>query len=363
MENRESMGNNEMLMLHRMPSPESYPDTAETRCPTLLAEWLRLNPNAVATKRDHEDWAEPAAIMVAMARRGEVTMLVSAGGQRTCGDRTAAPRARPGSPRAIMWGVFTDSDAREMPVDVDLAWSAKHEATLVQDYAHSPVFLERAGRPFHVCDMDREQISAALQSIVDGGADRGFVKTRDKALSYAFSLKDDGRTNMSGEPVSLFARMDGEDQDFSYSLMHRESDRACIYVQGAFSPTCEYRVIVVGDRVACGAACIEAHTPAESEGMFFDDRMEVVRGSGEIVRMPDLADRYKEFAKEYAAAWTAEHGAGCGYSLDLSIDAETSRIVPIEMNPLLNLGLYANDADMIVDAMLGPVEHKPALAA
>jgi hypothetical protein len=353
MGDRESMEIDEMLMLHRMPSPETYPDTAETRCPALLAEWLRLNPDAVATERDHEDWAEPAAIMVAMARRGEVTLLAPAGDQRTCGDRTAAPVARPGSPKGIMWGIFTDSDARELPVDVDLAWNARDKASLVQDYAHSPVFLARAGRAFHVCDMDRGQISAALQSIVDGGAERGFVKTRDKGIAYAFSLKDDGRTDMLGRPVSLFARMDGEDQDFSYSLMHRESDRACIYVQGAFAPTCEYRVVVVGDRVASGAGCIEAHTPAESEGSFFDDRMEVVRGSGDIVRMPELAERYAAFASEYAAAWAAVHGAECGYSLDLSVDADSGRIVPIEMNPLLNLGLYANDADRIVDAMLG----------
>ena len=84
--------------------------------------------------------------------------------------------------------------------------------------------------------------------------------------------------------------------------------------------------------------------------------MEVVRNDGEIIRDPDLAARYLDFARDYAAAWTAEHGAECGYSLDLSVDAETGAIVPIEMNPLLNLGLYANDADRIVDAMLR-IEH------
>jgi hypothetical protein len=341
------------MMLHRMPSPETYPTTAETRCPALLADWLRLNPDAVPTERDHEDWAEPAAIMVAMSRRGDVVRVPAAPQQRTCGDRTPAPRARPGSPKAIMWGIFNDADAREFPIDADLAWNAWDKTSLVQNYASSPVFLERAGRPFHVCDMDRDQIAAALQSLVDGGADAGFIKTRDKGTAYAFSLADDGRTNMLGKPVSLFSRMDGEDQNFSWKLMSREGDKACVFVQGAFKPTREYRVIVVGDKVACGAGCIEAFTPGESEGAFFDDRMEVVRNDGETVRDPELAARYLDFAREYAAAWAAEHGAECGYSLDLSVDAESGTIVPIEMNPLLNLGLYANDADRIVDAMLG----------
>lgn len=348
MGDRESMETNEMLMLHRMPSPESYPDTAGARCPALLAEWLKLHPEAVPVKRDHEDWAEPAAMLVAMARRGEVVRIADSADVRTCGDRTGAPKPRPGSPKGIMWGLFNDGDAWEFPVDVDLAWNARDKTAIVQDYAHSPVFLARAGRPFHVCDVDRDQIENALRSIVDGGGEAGFVKTRDKSLSYVFSLRDED----AGRATSLYARMDGPDQDFGYSTMHREGDRACIYVQGAFRPTFEYRTMIVGDRVASGAGCIEAFTPAESEGSFFDDRMETVRGSGEIVRRPDLAALYEAFATEYAIAWAAEHGSECGYSLDLSIDADTGRVVPIEMNPLLNVGLYANDAHRLVDAML-----------
>lgn len=353
MESRKSMESHEMLMLHRMPSPETYPITATTRCPALLAEWLRLHPEATATERDHEDWAEPAAIMVSMSRCGDVIRVSDPEGQRTCGNRTPAPAARPGSPKAVMWGLFQDADARGLPIDVDLRWNAKEQTCLVQDYAHSPVFLERAGRQFHVCDMDRTQIETALRSLTDASLDRGFIKTRDKAVSFAFSLEDDGRTDFLGRPVSLFARMDGPDQDFSYSTMHRESDRACVYVQGAFEPTHEYRVIVVGDRVTCGAGCIESLTPAESQGLRFDERMEAVRGDGTVVRRPDIAARYLSFAEEYAVAWVAEHGADAGYSLDLAIDAKTGSVVPIEMNPLLNLGLYANDADRIVEAMLG----------
>lgn len=352
-----------MLMLHRMPSPETYPASARTRCPGLLADWLELHPEAEATDRDHEDWAEPAAIMVAMARRGEILRVPASQEQRTCGDRTPAPLPRPGSPKAIMWGNFTDADARDFPIDVDLAWNARDKTALVQDYAMSPVFLERAGRAFHVCDMDVDQISAALQSIVDGGGTEGFVKTRDKNTAYAFSLEDDGRRNIMGDPISLFARMDDEHQSFGWLLVSREGDPRCVYVQGVFEPTCEYRTIVVGDEVACGAGCIEAYTPAESEGAFFDERMEIVRGSGTIVRDPELASRYLTFAREYAAAWAKEHGADCGYSLDLAMDARTGRIMPIEMNPILNLGLYANDASRIVGAMLGDLARSAIVTA
>lgn len=351
MEDLESMGGHEMLMLHRMPAPETYPCTAHERCPDLLREWLALNPDATPAPRDHEDWAEPAAVLVAMSKAGPVVRLPPAAQLRTTGDRTPAPPAAPGNPSAIMWGLFSDADAHEFPVEADLLWNARHLSQTVQDYASSPVFLRHAGRGFHVCDVDRAQIGEALLRLVRSGAARGFVKSRDKGFAYPFPLASEGL----GEPTaaSLFELMDGPRMDFSYSTMHREGDRSCIYVQEAFSPTREYRVIVVGDRVVSGAGCIEAMTPAESEGAFFDDRMEVVRGDGDVVRDPDTAARYVEFARAYAADWAAEHGASCGYSLDLSVDAVTGRVLPVEMNPLLNVGLYANDADRLVAAMLG----------
>jgi hypothetical protein len=340
-----------MIMLHRMPSPETYPSTATTRCPELLSEWRTIFPEATATERDHEDWAEPAAILVAMWKRGEVRLLGPAMGYRCLGDRTPAPASRPGSPKGVMWGLFNDGDVIDFQEDVDLAWNARDKARIVQDYASSPVFLARAGRAMHVCDMERSSVEAALKSMLDSGVTEGFVKTRDKGATHLFDLD-------AASDRSLFSQMDTEEDDFGWMLVSREGDRKSLYVQERFEPTFEYRVIVVGDRIASGAGCIEAFTPGESLGEFFDDRMEMVRSSGEIAHRPDIAKRYVSFACEFVAAWAAEHGAECGYSLDLSIDARTGEVVPIELNPLLNLGLYANDADRIVHAMVTGVNQE-----
>ncbi len=342
-----------MLMLHRMPSPDTFPVEAEERFPELLKAWLEMNPDAVPNDRDYEDWAEAASMMVSMSRRGDVIRVPSSHAIRICGDDTGSPPARPGSPKAVMWGSFASSDAWSFPVDVDLAWNAREQVRTVQDYGRSRTFLDRAGRFFQIRDLDRASVQSALEELLASGTDEGFVKSRDKAFSMRFSLKDDGRTDMLGRPISLHGRMDGPDHDFSMRTMHREGEKACIYVQGAIEPTHEYRVFVVGDRVACGAGTIDRHVPCDSEGSFFDDRMEEIRGDGIVVRRPDLAAEYLGYATEYAVAWASEHGSECGYSLDLCIDGSTGRVLPIEMNPLANVGMYACDVERLLDAMLG----------
>src|SRR3546814_8159898 len=68
----------------------------------------------------------------------------------------------------------------------------------------------------------------------------------------------------------------------------------------------------------------------------------------EAIADPDTAQRYRDFATAYAKDWAAEHGDHMMYSLDLAVDARTGEVVAIEMNPMLNLGLYATSADAIV---------------
>src|SRR3546814_8877218 len=110
-------------------------------------------------------------------------------------------------------------------------------------------------------------------------------------------------------------------------------------------------MIVVGDRPVTGAGCIEAFAPLDNIGDPFDDRMETIRNRSEAIADPDTAQRYRDFATAYAKDWAAEHGDHMMYSLDLAVDARTGEVVAIEMNPMLNLGLYATSADAIVAAV------------
>lgn len=332
-----------MLLLHRMPKPDTYPPEAADRCPQVLETWLAYAPHSRPEARDFEDWVEQAYILHELNKHGPVTILPAHKGYCMSGDLTPSVARRPGAPEAIMYGIFSAADSIAFPVEADLMWNNAEATRVVQDYAHSPIFLAHAGRAFHICDMDRSSIMTGLNALHASGVREGFIKSRAKGFARRFTLPED--------PAGLWKAMDPED-DISWMTVSHEGQRNALYLQAAFKPIREYRVVVVGNRAVCGAGCIESYTPADSHGNIFDDRMEYYRNSGGIVVDVDTAERYRRFAEAYAREWAAHHGAHMAYSLDLSLDADTGEIVPIEMNPLLNLGLYANRPDLIVEAML-----------
>lgn len=331
------------LLLHRMLKPETYPAQARELAPDLLSTWLRHSPEAEPEHRDWEDWTENAAMLHAFSQAGQVTIVPSARMIRMSGDNTPAARPTPGAPRAVMWGMFYSSDSVAFPIEADLLWNNSDAVGRVQDYPLSPVFRKHAARAFHVCAMSKSEVEDGLRSLHDAGVRRGFFKTRAKGATRLFSLGED--------PKRLWSDLDPDD-DLAWTIVHQEGMQKAIYLQEAFRPTREYRVVVVGDAPVSGAGCIEAYTPLDGVGLFFDHRVEYLRNNGTVVDDPISVERYRAFAEEYAREWADAHGRDMAYSLDLSIDAETGAIVPIEMNPLLNLGLYANDPARIVAAMI-----------
>lgn len=340
-----------MMLLHRMNDASVHPADAEKRCPDLLAAWLRHAPSSRADAHaDFEDWAEPAHVLASMERHGRVVLLGAGPEVHYDGDRTPLVPSNEGSPKAIMWGRFLATDSSHFPLDVDLTWNAASQVRRVQDYPTSPVFLSRVGRAFHVCDMTDRSVSRAMVELREAGHARGFVKTRDKGSTNEFDVPDRGERDLA-------MRLNLDDP---YMFAMREGDRACLFVQQAIRPTREYRLFVVGDRVVTGAGCIVQYTPCDNEGSAFDERVEIVRYEGEFVRDAGVVARYVDFARDYAREWAAEYGSDMGYALDLCIDADSDTIQIIEMNPLANVGLYAIDTDLLVDAMVG---HAPGETA
>jgi hypothetical protein len=252
-------------------------------------------------------------------------------------------RPNPGRPAGIMWGSFSHADG-EGRFPADLLWSNASCVRRVQAHHLSPVFRAVAGRHLHVCDMTTENVGSALRELHAAGIRDGFVKTRAKGSTLRFAMGED--------PARLLRDMDDEDRSWGWLIVQNEGAAAALIVQEAFLPTFEYRMMVVGRAVACGAGCIESMTPVDNEGQRLDDRMETVRSDGVLVRRPDLVARYEDFAIRFADAWADEQGDDTAYSLDLSIDARTGEVVPIELNPMANLGLYANHADLLVEALI-----------
>lgn len=336
-------------MFHRMLMPDSYPYEARRHCPHVLETWLRHSPQAVPASRDFEDWAENAHFLHALSRHGRVEIVGSGRGGHMNGDTTPMISRNPDAPRGIMWGSFSVWDGMNGPFVADLAWNSADCVRRVQDHYGSAVFLAAAGRTIHVCDADKEQIVQALQSLHDSGVRRGFVKTRAKGTTSAFDMGEDRER--------LFRDMDPK-SDWGWHLVQHEGARKAMIVQEGMEPRNEYRVMVVGRTPVGGAGCIVDHTPCDHEGRAFDDRMEVVRDDRTTVRNTALADRYAEFAFRFARDWADENGDDVAYALDLCLDARDGRIKAIEMNPMMNLGLYANDPTLIVSAMLNLPENR-----
>lgn len=336
--------NDRPILMHRMLRPESHPVEAKRHCPHILETWLRHSPQSVPASRDYEDWAENACMLHALSKHGRVEMAPPSSHGMVSGDKTPLIASNADEPDTVMWGSFNTFDSMDRRFPANLLWNNADCVRRVQDHFLSPAFLEAAGRMVHICDADRGQVVKALESLHDHGLRHGFIKTRAKGATHSFAMGEDR--------ARLFRDMDPND-DWGLSIVHREGAPKAFVVQQGMEPRNEYRMIVVGRKTVSGAGCIERHVPCDNEGDPFDSRMEIVRGDGRTIRDVELTGRYAAFAESFAERWADENGDDVAYALDLCVDALDDRIKAIEMNPMMNVGLYANDADRIVGAMVG----------
>lgn len=106
---------------------------------------------------------------------------------------------------------------------------------------------------------------------------------------------------------------------------------------------------MVGDEPVCGAGNIGVLTPVDNEAVF-DPKMQRTRADMDrstVERRPDLAERYREAAVRFGRALAGD-GYGA-YVLDLClIDGEVSIV---ELNGMMNAGLFALDMDALTRAM------------
>lgn len=334
-----------MRFLHRMHQPETYPVQATELAPHILETWLIYAPASAPAERDFEDWAENAVMLhqAHIASDGKVEIVASRTGIRFSGDLTSYIPAKPECPDAFMFGMFKASDTIEFPFDVNLVANNADIVTAVMACPQSPVFQKAANRTFHVVDADYDKIEAILLEMHLAGHREVFLKTRFKHAAMRFTLPEN--TKNIWHSIT-------RDSPFEWFLVEHEGNKDALYIQSAFEPRDEYRMIIVGDRPATGAGCIERFTPIDNRGAIFDTRVESIRNLSETRSDPALIDRYLAFAQEFALAWAEKHGSHMVYSLDLAIDAQTEQVVAIEMNPFMNLGLYACNASGIIAAIV-----------
>jgi hypothetical protein len=353
-----------------------HPAGIDARAPGMLDAWLRHFPDSrpypLPTRdtegSDPEDWIENATIMHAAEALGvDLTILPNGGGVHVSSSGWLPPIARPGAPIGSMLGYWsTDDFLRGLPIDMDPVGSDRRAVLATGNYATSETFRRHAGRPVV---LSRGQVDgangleASLRRIVDEtGSHTVFMKTVQKSWSGVFDLDPSTPTGMWNALMTADMRlMDETDCEEGYDLSfipvtHETSSADILIMQGVIRPTYEYRIVVIDGRPVTASGCIEAYTPAENEAVF-DPQMEKIRSDGEVVSRADLVQRYLDFAETFCAEFAAERGQGLDYGLDVCIDANTGSVVPIELNPCLNLGAYARSTEAWLSAIVERAER------
>lgn len=152
---------------------------------------------------------------------------------------------------------------------------------------------------------------------------------------------------------------------YDCELLRIEGDRDTVLIQEVVRMSHETRFFVAGGKVVSGAACIEAHTPLDRPAGcgILPPVFELGRNCGDKVHDEEIAARLVGFAETAAKLISAEEPELRNYVMDVAI-GESGDPLLIELNPLVGSGLYANDPEVIVRALVADliVRKEPEMA-
>ena len=135
---------------------------------------------------------------------------------------------------------------------------------------------------------------------------------------------------------------------FDWATVHLEGVGAAFLLQEVVEMTYETRLFVVNGCVVTSAGCIDSNTPLLSNSPY-DPFLERHRGDGYALARQMLTTDFMAFAMEAAAKIVEENGAFHSYGMDVCLTPNGPAIV--ELNPLLNCGLYASSPQKVVGAI------------
>lgn len=330
-----------MIHLFRPWDRNTVPAGSENYAPEMHAAWMRAFPNAKPENRDKEDWVENACFLEAFERLGVDYQIVdpAPGGSVS----SMADFALDGKGPAAFFHTGISSRDQITKHDFSFPFQGRKLIDLATGYAGSKTFRDAAGRRLIVCKLDRDEIDEAIQTIAPEGG-QVFVKTIRKQNAMAITYNPASEKSPSSQ---LYSQI----EDIMWDTVRFEgSERPYLVVQDVIRPAYEYRMFMVDGKPVTGAGCIEEFTPLDNWETF-DPKMARIRNQSGVESCQNLLDDYLEFARNFGAKFAAENGDKLVYSLDLCVDLETGKIVPIEINPPANLGRYASNTHAWVIAI------------
>ena len=301
----------------------------------LLSVWSKhVRPTMMDGTADFEDFFEQAARLDAAVQAfGENRIWLY------LGDATKGRNLATGETRLL-------DRLRHLPVFGSQITSealspANRVERLADGYMDLAAFQRSAGRRMILADHDGELDSELVTACQDLGAADGqvFVKS-------AFPKSFAGRVHLT----------DPSDSECIFSDLVRQlawtmvQDRRFL-VQELITMRYEYRFFVVDGRLVTGAGCIKEFTPLNNDLSAFDTVVrEHRREHSARERRPDIVARLYDHACGIVRDIAVERPQLNRYTLDMAID-ERDRPLAIELNGLLNSGLYASQPLLLAKAM------------
>lgn len=136
-------------------------------------------------------------------------------------------------------------------------------------------------------------------------------------------------------------------------------DRADAFIAQEWVPMMfEYRLFVVDGEVVTGAGCIEENTPLDNRAQFDSAVREHRAAQSPVVDRPEAVAAMVRFGQAVAVEIAAENPAMTQYVMDVAIGADGMPLI-VELNSLLNSGLYASDPRLVTAAMAARVGTAP----
>lgn len=237
------------------------------------------------------------------------------------------------------------------------------EDLIVNSYASSPSFQQYSNRYAKILGFPEEDNEPTETSYILKDEDNGLKQIkelRNKGINK-FILKD-VRPKHGLYKINL-ENVPNTDTDFknymrNYFLI-TDNDWAILnlfrtipsfLVQEFKQMKYEYRFFIYNGVLISGAGCIEEHTPLVNTKQF-NTLIQEYRNESPIEDLPQIVEKYIEVAKKIVSLTNRTEPKIKNYSLDLCL-YEDNTIGMIERNPFPNSGLYGQDLETIVKAVL-----------
>lgn len=325
--------------------PEDRPAAAavEARKARLLSLWCRyVRPVTGRGGGDFEDFYEQAVrLEAAVDTFGADNVWLRLSSDLETAVNAGTGERRPAAELDHLPRYGTQPSRRHEDVDME-------QARLAANYYRYGAFLARAGRRVEVCgflpdDPSAKDLGDVLAGFAADGIRRAFLKTtRVKYAAFPVDLPEGYAREDAGQ--SVYSELD-------FGAMSLEGGVENMIAQEFVTMGYEYRVFVVGQTVVTAAGCVEEFTPLDNGGYRFDNKLRRNRQEKTAVEVePALAGVLTGFARNAVDALAVEVPALTDYVIDVALGADGQPLI-VELNSLLNSGLYASQPARVTEAM------------